>query len=558
MTDVKPSLDPRGSVLLALTTRAQMDVSAVERVYRELQKVDPRALLITLDDDASNARELETLLWYIGTDVYCGLLVTMLTGPASSKDLERLLLSPADTAITLLSQVNQSVHCFADYPEHGGLALADRYGRRGGKAIILTAKDITFTNKRARLFKFDLVDVSFGVEHLFHMYLAPERFFLVPPRRSTLDQYIDPKPLEALGAYSPNPASVFTGWLFAEFGTEEAAENALSTIQSAICVTSSSEIQKPPFLDRRCQLLICALRLARCIATWYLEGEPFECSLLLPGRTPATGSVFKFDPPIPFALDHENELRRAAESAQSDELFLVVDVNDNQLKSVDVLFEQPKPSRVERFKDLAVDGTVLIHIRSGFVEVYANRELALWHAGFHWIIRPFSLLQHVLDEHFRPYHANAGANLLNAIALLMDRQQGSTLVLLHSDDDVGNPATDGKGRFQTYAGTALRENVKDEDSQLDIAKIPSSPLASIIRMDGAHAITRDARLKYVARQIEVPADLEVRVGGGSGTGTRAAEYLSGCLPMSIVIRISSGGRIRIFQKGQPLSSSVLS
>lgn len=561
---------PGRSILLDFTQLPECRSSDNDRersdlIFRALLAVDPSSLRISVGASDADREDLNSLIYSVGESALQGLLVVVLPAAESGKRLARLLTAPSHICMITLEQVHQTADTFIAHPVHNALALADRHARRDGLSVLAVEPPEVMS----AFSKMRIVAPEYADAELFQTLLGKRAFDFAPVAPAPVARHIDVMAvLRGCNEYAVDPQRIYGEWLHQEFETEEVSTAVLDLVGKALGVAGSHGEQEGgsrPFLPRSWQLTIGAIRLARRMAAWTLEGETFRCSVLLVDKELVGGlhvgqklvlfSIFKLSSPIPFDFCNQKYVRESAESAQSDELFLIVNVTTGMLTDIAVLHDSGEQlSRHDRFARMARDSTLLLHIRAGFVEVYGHGVLELWHDGFRWHVRPFDILIEVLKEHFAPLPEDEFSasvkKITGAVASLMDQQQGSTIVLLHEHDDktAGEKATK---TFQTFAGTALRENLGELRS-FRVRDFPLEPLTSILHLDGAHAISQRGFISFLARRIDVREEgdsLASLVASSTGTGTRAARWLSEKLLMSYVIRVSSSGFIKIFKKG---------
>lgn len=418
--------------------------------FSALKAVVDDTWLITLSHDRDNENKLADLIWWTGEGKLKGILVVVFPDTCDGKKLYRLLTMPSHRGMITLEQINQDVKGFKSYRFHNGLALADRYGKSGGTAIVVAEPPSVGQDH----FRFKIVAPNYADSPFFHTHLAYERYNFVrladsPTDVYGIDTHIDITPMvQGCGRYGVRPSQIYSDWLHQEFGDKAVATAVLSL--TANTYSTPPTTLKPAIFPVEWQVVLGAIRLARRMATWTLEGETFECSVLLTdsatcmqlqsGQYFLLTRLFEMAGPLPFNFVHERDVRFYAETAQSDELFLVVDVSAGLLRDIAVANKnEHSPSRHNRFASLARGHNIVLHVQSGYVEVYVDGTMELWHDGFEWIVQPLEPLRKIIRTHFAKLRGNESTTtnlLVNSIAKLMDGQHGSTIIFLHDDDDV--------------------------------------------------------------------------------------------------------------------------
>jgi hypothetical protein len=568
MSQEAKQLDPGRCVFLLIDAAHNTEAAENHPAYKELSKIDPRAQVIHVKDGDATTISLDNLLWSVGQGRFTGLILIALPQNLPSEEVARLLTCLSNRGTITLEQINQDAQgFFGPFVYHNAFALADRQGRQKYCSVVVCNSPSAETLQAVSGFSFKLVDFKQLTASLLHTMFA-HRLYDITPIGGALPvaEYLDvTEPAKGRTLYGVETLSIYADLFHKEFDSDAVSKAAVDAIYNAFG-RAYSQTGKCNVLPREWQVALGAMRLARQMASWTLEGKQFECSVLL-ADGPAVKKIidgeigsfiraFTLSSPVPFDFANKDMVRDTAESSQSDELFMLVDASDGQLKAIVV--EQPysgsqnwQNSRYARLRKLANEDRLLLHMRAGFVEVYADSSLLLWHDGFSWQLRPFDFLHREFLEHFKQQLRNeapdAADALLNAVAQLLDRHQGSTIILLKNDNDT-------EVGFVRLAPTSLRPNLEDVGKEgVDFRKLSVGPLASILHVDGAHAITQNARLKYRARRISVNEDLYKLVDVSDkprGTGTFAAQWLSLALKESVSIRVSSSGYVKVFKEGR--------
>lgn len=558
MPEVRDQRFPLDSSVLVELTKApgvaatQADVQLTDQVFLSLQRVDESAVRIAPGAGPDDEANLDYLLWSIGSREFSGVLIAILPATEGSGRLAERLTTPSGKAMISLQQVHQSAKEFLQHPVENLLATADRYAERRGLAVVVAdPPNIEPTS----VFEIKIVAPKHAGEDLFQTLIARRNFEFVPVPETTLEKFIDIKAVgEGCGDYGLKLRQIYGEWLHQEFEIEEVAQSALELLNQTFLIPPG---KRPPFLPRSWQFTIGAIRLARRMARWALEGDPYRCSVLLvtdeklqelrSGAHHLLTRVLEIPKSVGFSFHNAGDVREFAELAQADDLFLVVDVNHGTLCDIAVLSKgEYAESRHDRYSGLASSDSLLLHLREGFVELYGKCSLQLWHDGFRWHNQPFKLWEFLADQHFKMEATEKLATiqkLTGAVAALMDQQLSSIIVFLN-DMDVD--------KFKGCIKPDFRQNVAHV-SRLDVRNLRVGTLTSLMHLDGAHAITQKGRVLHLAQLIAVSEDtlpLTPSRWPIRGSGTWAARWLSGQLPSSYIIKVSASGYIEFFHEGR--------
>lgn len=312
-------------------------------------------------------------------------------------------------------------------------------------------------------------------------------------------------PSKKYGDFAMDAWSEFGIRLQQEFHSEGSERVFLDLCQSVFPLDTSRPSLKPY------HVLLESLRLARRMVNWTLEGEPFECTILLctgdecGTRINAPKSLvarlYKFVPPIPFVFQELSKIHDDAEMTQSAGLLLFVNVDTGRLEKILIHTPEPDKGQVHRLSSLcslADDSAVVVHMRAGHVvEVYGKvrdqAQYLLKYDGFEWLPGPFRDLEFILQSRLRKAHGS----LVEAVSTLLDGYKGSIIVLLHGDDEKTFKTLEADGFFPP-----MRAGVEPEDQETSahVWNIPTASLTGILQIDGAHVIDSKGKLAYFGRK----------------------------------------------------------
>lgn len=331
--------------------------------------------------------------------------------------------------------------------------------------------------------------------------------------------------------YSMLPKSAeYEDFLRQEIGSRELAGLFIKLCSEAFDRHPEPTRSKFTVLPSEIQVALGALRIARRLANWTLEGDSFRCSIVLFSESEhdeLSGfyPIIEIDPDVPFTFPFIEEIRTHAEAAQGEGLFLLVNATTGKLTKIARHVDNESGDRDRRhefFGYLVSRSGLIIHLRDqGFVEVYTQGKLALWNDGFEWTSYPYQKLEDALDEHLTkprtakepdssrslqnqskssgrqviPHLFKAQLSLTDAIRRLLDRRASSLIVLLHEDDHLA---------FEELAYEQLRQNIflaGKKKTKVFVDKLDPEALAGLLAVDGAHVIDQSGRLIHLARRI---------------------------------------------------------
>ena len=326
--------------------------------------------------------------------------------------------------------------------------------------------------------------------------------------------------------------SDYFSWYRQEFGSRRIGRIFTEACWQSICDQEKGDRFDRTLLPLPIQNAIGTARLCRRLATWTLEGRPFQCTVVLLseramddlGSAPSRfAGLIDIRPPTSFNLHNEGDVRRNAELAQSQGLFLLVSAKHGLLCNIGtVRGTDDAPSRDMRHDFLgwlAGTNSLVFDIRSGgSIFVYGKSGLFLEHDGFQWSYSPIALLTFELTKFFTgevhahgpqfrrhqvspdrlrltsPGHAaRCSARLADAVRRLLEDSESSIFALLDSQEEY---------EARTVASEMLRPDIGWSSSdRVDIDGLDSETLAGLLHLDGAHLISRDGYVISIARRI---------------------------------------------------------
>jgi hypothetical protein len=429
-------------------------------------------------------------------------------------------------------------------------------------------------------------------------------------------------------------AREFASRLLHEFVTAESEAEFLAICADVFPAAAAPKLPAPT----EYQMALLALRLARQMVTWSLEGRPFECTVLLCtdtayrletqdgfGERRRYATLFNFDPPVPFHIGHLQKVREHAELTQSGGLLMFVDASRGTLTRVSVMHSQSdEVPRLKRLREFSTGNEIVVHMRGGnTVEVYVKQRLRLKYDGFQWVPNPLTDLSHLVHRHLslaRPPEPFWIQRLEEVVHALLDSHLSSIILLLHPADEPTLAQMDGLGKFSPMRDEVVP--VPRQGPPVPVWVYPIASLIGLLKIDGIHVIDANGGLKYLgyksslqvseylASKDEYPrlkdwcrkradgklwADVDEESGhlvvegpltddqverlsepcrtgvraaqaaptprgehadgrprrpADPGTGGSAAKGLSQLLRYSFVIKVSSSGFLRLYQKGR--------
>lgn len=313
-------------------------------------------------------------------------------------------------------------------------------------------------------------------------------------------------------------------WYRQEFGSRKVGKLFTDACWESICSDKIKQRTNRKLLPVAIQYAIGVARLCRRMATWTLEGTPFACTIVLLSTEAmrslgSTSSRFSrlidLRPPTPFNMRNEDVIRRHAELAQSEGLYLIVSANDGLLHSIGTTSGGPNRGMRHSFHGwLAGNGSLIFDIRpGGKIHLYGRNGLLLDHDGFHWTPSPLAWVTRQFTDFFSARHrsddapsgdvslkrpsdehgARCSQTLSDATRRLVDNHESSIFALL---DETDNDSAKG------MASEMLRPDMRWSSSdQVSIDRLDSESLAGLLHLDGAHLISRDGHVLSISRRI---------------------------------------------------------
>ena len=322
----------------------------------------------------------------------------------------------------------------------------------------------------------------------------------------------------------------YAHWFRQEMGSREVGRLFTDACWSSLCNPRIQQRTDRVLLPVAVQYAIGVARLCRRLSTWTLEGTPFACTvaLLSADSMRAIGSatsrlspLIDLRPPTPFNVRNEGAIRRHAELAQSEGLFLIVSAEDGLLHSIGTARSgENAPSRSMRhsfYSWLAGNGSLVFDIRpQGGIHLYGVTGLLLDHDGFEWAPSPLAWAAEMFNTFFSDHqiddvspnstyrlkssneHASRCSQTLgDATRRLVDGHESSIFALLHESD------RDGANKL---AAEMLRPDIRwSASDRIGIDGMDSESLSGLLHLDGAHLISQDGHVLSISRRINARA-----------------------------------------------------
>lgn len=323
-------------------------------------------------------------------------------------------------------------------------------------------------------------------------------------RKHIKEQFVSPN----WGVMSCDPyEDEYYDWFRQELGSREITRKFLDMARQALIENDAEE--SVSLLRSEVQIAIGVARVARRMATWTLEGQPFECTLfLMPDRifeslgTRSSGvsRLINLQPPVPFNFPNISSIRKHAEIAQSRGLYLVINARDGNMHCIGAPLSSSTADYAELYRHLVRSHSILYNIKPfGIVDVYAQGKLEFSYDGFEWINRPLAVLDCVLEKFFVKESAtdrNRIERMLAATRLLLERHESSIIVLLNNRD-------------RQAASEVLLEPLRSQiewpvREYINIDSLEASTLAGLLHLDGAHVVEKHGRIEAISKRINVP------------------------------------------------------
>lgn len=245
--------------------------------------------------------------------------------------------------------------------------------------------------------------------------------------------------------------------------------------------------------------LLRGMTMARRLSSWSLEGEKFNCRIVMIKKADeyegvlgnSANKVFSANSNIIFNLSCEKQVREFAELGIGDSLCLVVEMSTNRI--ISVTSRDSSPFHNEK-------SHIVIHVRPDErVDVFnSDGKVALNWDGFRWKPNPISvliksLIDHITDEQTRTTIVQATSKLLNggysSIFMIVDQKDIANCEVV-SDKSLRSGLLPPYGLFAT----------------IDVKKIGSDSLFCLLKLDGAHFIDTQGKLFRICGNLKAKSD----------------------------------------------------
>ena len=314
--------------------------------------------------------------------------------------------------------------------------------------------------------------------------------------------------------------SEYNDWFRQEFGDFATAQAFLRCCWGPLCQLPLPEEGTQPnrsILPWPAQIAIGVTRMCRRMSTWTLEGNPFECTVVLVRQATVDvlkdhGSRFRslieLHTPCPFNFDHEDNVRQYAEMAQGMPLIMAVSATDGKLHHIATSVRQDHSGLSHRyFSDLAGDHGIAFRIRPpAKVDVFSRDGLVLSYDGFHWKEKPFDALVEASARHFskrKDIQRQCVDRIVEATQRLLDSAQSSIFIFVSEDD---------RKTALDLTGESLRPSVMwPSRSRIKVSEVEPGVLAATLHLDGAHLIDEDGEVFAIARRIRARRNARHRI-----------------------------------------------
>ncbi|MCA9063600.1 MAG: hypothetical protein KDA96_11090 [Planctomycetaceae bacterium] len=308
--------------------------------------------------------------------------------------------------------------------------------------------------------------------------------------------------------------SEYNDWFRQEFGCLTAAQAFLRCCWDPLCrlpLPNEKEATNRTMLPLPAQIAIGVTRLCRRMSTWTLEGDPFECTVVLVGQDKeevlkASGerfrSLIELDSPCPFNFDFEDEVRQYAEMSQGLPLMMIVSAITGRLQHIATSLLPNHSGLSHRyFKQLAGERAIVFRIRPpGKVDIFDRSALVLGFDGFQWRETPFAELEMRALQHFKrkDIQQTCTDRLIESTQRLLDNSQSSIFILVSEAD---------RKTALDLTGESLRPSVMwPTQTWIKISEVDPAVLASTLHLDGAHLIDESGEVFAIARRIRARVD----------------------------------------------------
>ena len=253
--------------------------------------------------------------------------------------------------------------------------------------------------------------------------------------------------------------------------------------------------------------LLNAMRMARRLSSFTLEGEKFNCWVImndLPNdktrgvKRIESASIFRFYDYIPFDIYHEKAVRDVVELSLGNSVCLLVDLKTNRIDSVlgRSSLQDNSNGLTEQIRGITSFG---FHIRDDErVEVLDNQNISklIWD-GFKWKQSEVVSLDTVLksgDSGFSLTEKSIGV-ISAAVDELLIGGYSSIFVIVHKLD---------KGKWRQVSDKSLRPDLlhpRGSFAPKHIDQMNASQLVTVLKLDGAHLLDEKGKLYQVCRNL---------------------------------------------------------
>ncbi|MBX3418090.1 MAG: hypothetical protein KF851_10845 [Pirellulaceae bacterium] len=350
----------------------------------------------------------------------------------------------------------------------------------------------------------DIYKIQFPAEDRFHLELIKQ---ICPDLKDMRDL----KELRSLPSCSKNLIEKeHRDWFAQEFGSYDP----VGRIFIDVCTNSLIDFKIDPSIGMRSlpweiNVAFGALRMARRLSTWTLEGYPFECVVVLTSRSKEELieenqtrfiSLIELEP-CSFNFSNLGLVRQYAEMAQGTSLLMIVSARDGKLHCVAV--SRSNQISYRHFREIAGGASVVFRVRpQGRVDFFDSTGLKLLHDGFEWQESPIDFLKDVVSSHFSTLSPDFMLKcidcLMESVQLLLDSSKSSILVLVNDKD---------RAIANKFCGEPLRKGIASMagEVRVKIDDLDPTSLTSLLQLDGAHFIDSSGKMYAIARRIPTAA-----------------------------------------------------
>ncbi len=254
--------------------------------------------------------------------------------------------------------------------------------------------------------------------------------------------------------------------------------------------------------------LIRSMTMARRLSSWNLEGEKFNCWILMIKTVDDYSKVlnndmkrvFSASENILFNISFEKQVRELAELGIGDSVFLVVEWSTNRIISV----TSHKPENVNstiRANFNPNNSHVVVHIRPDErVDVLdsAGNVVLNWD-GFRWKPNPIAILSNALEP-INELDGNVKDTIVNATTKLLNGGYSSIFMIVDSND---------VSKCDAVSDKSLRSGLLPPQglfATIDIKDIGSESLFSLLKLDGAHFIGKNGKILRICGNLKARSD----------------------------------------------------